>query len=209
MEGIPAHCPHCGYVWQTRAVGGDAGSNIQIIGGFHRCPSCNGMANMASGTYNMKGGQFTLVNGPPLTRMMVDRFAEIARQAKSSDLSTEDVIELVSGVSPELAEKLRGLSWAKLAIVVLLWLIVKSCTPSLSVEVDFNELVDQATAICEDKSEAEVMEAVQPLLQSRQSGSSSGPSVQAVPGESRQVRRQKERQLKKQQKRPWMPRGEL
>lgn len=201
MAGPPAICgnPHCAYVFEFQNMfGGPGGSRISLKGNSTRCPKCGSAAAIGDGEYQYSGGTLTLLDGPPLTRAMLERLSDIALAAKRQSIEVEQLLAEVADVSPELANTLRSRGLPLfVAVLVLIWLF-KSFT--LNITVDVNRLIDQALEYSAGK---EFTDEIDPPLPD-QPAEPSAPSPsrwadQQLAPMSRQVRRQLERQARKQQ----------
>jgi hypothetical protein len=107
------------------------------------CPRCGGYAEIGDGTYSTVGDVLKLDSGPPSTRKMVEELGLIAERALHEKLTAEEVLAEIADVSPDLAQKLRGIGpWPVVGILLLLFWLVKSVT--LDLKVDVNWLIDQA-----------------------------------------------------------------
>ena len=149
---------------------------------------------MGEGVYSTTSGELALDSGPASTRDMMQRLKLIAEKAKAEKLSADEIIAEIADVNPELAAKLRTRFPlpAFVLLIVLFW-IVKSF--SLNLSVDVNRLVDQAYHLAKGQDPQQHVTEIPPLPTSEsQSADAEGPQPKK---ESRQVRRQKERQTKK------------
>lgn len=148
MQGVPAYCSYCGHVFLApNLVGGAVGSQFVIKNSATFCERCKHPASIADGYYRMSQTGLVLVNGPTITRHIVDRLAAIANrareQAKKGTISAEEFLTEISDVSPELAEKLKAKHSLPVVVLVLvlIWLIKGV---NLNITVDVNRLIDQA-----------------------------------------------------------------
>lgn len=200
MAGPPAKClnPACQHVFVMSGFFGGPGTaaNIHLQGNVTNCPRCGSPAAMGDGVYEYSGGELRLVNGPPLTRAMVAKLAEITQAAKAKRIEAEELLAEVADVSPELAQKLRSHGFGYFAIMLLLIWLLKSV--SLEIKIDLNELIDQAREVSSEVDDPSILDAPLPYTQPapREPSYSIAADHSEAPV-SRQVRRQLERQAKK------------
>lgn len=196
MAEIPAHCRHCGAVFYIdNFIGGPSGG-VRLSGITTPCRICGRAANIADGTFNLLDNALYLIDGPPLTRLMIERLKGIAEAAKEKAADAEALLAEIADVNPDLAEALRkrGLPYFVITLI-LIWLF-KSVT--LNVTVDLNRLIDHAEAAATSSGPAQLLDAPVPsatpgpneLEHSTLVGTQGGPV-------SRQLRRQLERQARK------------
>lgn len=78
MRGLPCYCPNCKIAFLApNIIGGSA--TVQLSGNRVRCPECRGWASITDGTFSLRDGRSTLVDGPPLTRAIVDLLVAAVR----------------------------------------------------------------------------------------------------------------------------------
>lgn len=198
MQGLPARClnPRCGFVFDASGLFGGTNSRIRLVDVQTNCPKCGASADMGAGSYSLQNDRLTLIDGPSLTRQMLNQLSVIANAAKSGISDTEHLLTEVAGVSPELAEKLKRHGLPYFVIILLLFWLCKSVT--INVDVDLNKLIDQARGIASDSTDPSVLDAPSPLEDLKRSpGQQSEWAAQQSGPMSRQVRRQLERRAKK------------
>jgi hypothetical protein len=144
MAGPPCECINCGFVFSTSLI--EIGPNVTGIT-FQdcsvSCPKCGSLAQIGDGTYNSVGGALALIAGPSSTAKLLKQLSRIASEAHTNKLTAQEVLAEIADVSPDLANKLRGIgSWPTVGLILLLFWIVKSV--SFDLKVDFNWLIDQA-----------------------------------------------------------------
>lgn len=199
MSGLPAKCRNssCGYLFDTYRVIGGVNANVRISGMGTNCPKCGSMADIGDGTYQVELDQLTLINGPTLTRQMIEQLTRIAKTAKAGVTDAEALLAEVAEVSPELAAKLRSRGLPLFLIILTLVWLIKSVT--INVTVDLNRLIDQAIGISAESSDPKLLESDPPTNQQPTGRSPSTWADQQSLPMSRQVRRQLERRSKKNQ----------
>lgn len=204
MQGVPAYCQGCGYIFETQGLILKNVRNATFTNSGTRCPRCGAPASIADGTYTAKDRTISLVDGPPLTRAIVEQLTKIVEKAKVEQPDVHDFLAEVAEVSPEFSQALRKYDRYGLHILILLMLFVlKSC--DFSVKVDLNQLVDQGWHMAqgEDPNFHELPKPaplVPPAPDDARLFLTSGyqPPVQA----NRRQRRQAQAQSRKRAKRP-------
>lgn len=143
MRGLPTYCARCGHVFEAPGISLKNSRNVTFIGMRTNCPKCGGVALVGDGTYSAKGHNISLDDGPPLTRAIIAQLNVILERAKKEGPDVHDFLAEVAEVSPEFSQALRKYDRYGLSLLILLMVFVlRSC--DVSVNVDFNKLVDQA-----------------------------------------------------------------
>jgi hypothetical protein len=120
MASVPGYCPHCGHIFDGRGgIHIEGGSNITFIGNSVTCPNCGRMANLVDGTFNERGHGLELVSGPPLTRAILEQLQEIARKARTSEITPEAALKQIEAIDPSLGGLLRRVPYVQLLSVML------------------------------------------------------------------------------------------
>lgn len=151
MRGFPATCIRCGHTFSaTNFIGGPGTASFSLVGCSITCARCGGTALLGDGQYAYEAGLVRLINGPPLTRAMMGQLAGIAARAKekikSGNITADEILSEVAGVSPELAEKIKAnYGYTAFAIILFLLFLIKNV--SIDVSVDLNLLLQQVWSI--------------------------------------------------------------
>lgn len=195
MASPPAACTKCGHVFFGTAVQFSGGARPTLVGCTTTCPKCGGVANFGDGMFVEVSGQAELVNGPELTKSMIDRLRGVYREAQSNNLTSAEIVSAISEISPEIAAKITKLDLPKAFLLLLMVWMIKSV--SLDISLDLNKVIDQVANLVASNKETEP--APSPILETE------GPleprqkiaGLTSDTGISRQVRRHAERQARK------------
>jgi predicted RNA-binding Zn-ribbon protein involved in translation (DUF1610 family) len=103
MPSVPAYCSHCGQIFD--GSGGIHISNcadIRLIGNRMTCPNCGHLARIVDGTFSETGNGLELVDGPELTRLILDHFRNIATRAQTKEITPQEAILEATQLNPKL-----------------------------------------------------------------------------------------------------------
>jgi hypothetical protein len=125
MPSIPGYCPHCGAVFDGRG-GIHIGNSTGVVTSGNRmtCPRCGRLANLVDGTFNAKDKKLELVSGPPLTRAVIGKLEEIARQAKAHEITAEEAVKQIAEVDPVLGRLISRYMVTGLPLLALIVSII-------------------------------------------------------------------------------------
>ncbi|WP_306094989.1 hypothetical protein [Qipengyuania flava] len=198
MADLPATCPSCKIHFPVaNPVAGNVRKQI-MMGNRATCPKCGGLAIMHDGEFELRENQLIFIDGPPLTATVLKDLERIASKATAGELTADEILAEVAGVSPELAKKLRSKGLGPLVLIIILVWLVQSCT--LNITVDINELIDQANGAAQSKSIEQVRDDPPPLPAINEFGSPNASLAKQLPTkESRQVKRHRERLARKRE----------
>ncbi len=185
MAGLPCHCPYCGLVFVSDFMSFNNSSNIT----FHRvgvaCPNCGNTAGAIDGTFDFVGNSIRVIDAPPRTIAILSILQTALSESQQGKPEAE-VISKIEKASPELALAIQKKVSAsgKPILIGLLLTLLAGC--SMNTTLDWNQLVDQVHVYATG-SDPYPTGAIQS-------------QSEATPKISRQQRRYKERQAKKQQR---------
>jgi len=143
---IPAHCPTCGAIFQSRFLSMFAGNigRMGLSGNKETCPFCGNMANIADGVFSIADNIISVITAPNITMQMLSEFGAVVKEAYNEKTSPEDAASQADSIDPEFGKIIRSLS-SKGAFyttgLLLIYLATKSCT--LNIELDANKLIDE------------------------------------------------------------------
>jgi len=142
---IPALCPSCGAVFQSRLLSTSGNvKNLTLSGNKETCPFCGNMANTAEGVFDIANGIISVISAPQITNQMLQALGAIVKKACEEKTDPEVIAKEVEKLDPSLGEMIRAISKSKslyLTGLLLIILAVKSC--SLNISLDINQLIDQ------------------------------------------------------------------
>ncbi|SRR5258706_950552 len=102
MAGIPAYCPHCGTIFQSRAfaiMGGVSGTMLR--GNTETCVHCGKMASIVDGTFDVSADDVvSLVSGPAITKEVLRSFSELVQRAAKNEITDEELKEEIEKLRP-------------------------------------------------------------------------------------------------------------
>lgn len=147
MVGVPVYCGSCGNLFESRMIkiSGKA-TNITFSNCGESCPQCGRPAAIAEGTFDFDEDMIRVVAGSEWTREQVNRILAAYNQAQQEGSLSENVIEALSQVSPELANIAQFLSTKRGGFTILMFLLalaLNRCNVNLNVDLDVNELYNQ------------------------------------------------------------------
>lgn len=192
MTQVPAYCAQCGDLFPSGIALRRTG-RADLSGNRVQCPNCRGMAEVASGTFSEGNDELRLIDGPPLTKMMLARLKDIAERAQKEIPTAELLLAEVAGVSPELAARLGRHGLSALALLAVLITLLQ-CV-SFNVTIDVNRLIDQAWGEGRGEAPEPLQQPAFPAGSSLSERSTLAATQPTAP--SRQVRRLLERQARK------------
>ena len=101
MPAIPAVCDTCGTVFSS-GIYGEKTTSVTLVGNTAGpCPRCGDMGHVPDGTFSFTEDTIELLQGPQRTVSELQRLAEILRQARERNASTEEVAETIRRESPQ------------------------------------------------------------------------------------------------------------
>ena len=199
MADLAVACRRCRKHFLVPNLIGGHGGILIMRGNTTACPECGGPAEILDGDFELKNDRMIFLGGPPATKVILEGLEQIAAKARAEDLTAEEILAEVADISPELTKKLTSKKLGPAILILVLLLLVRSC--SLDITVDVNELIDQATGAAETQ-EVERLYDDLPPIPALDGHEPSNPTLamQSPAKESRQVRRQRERQAKKRER---------
>jgi hypothetical protein len=146
---IPAHCPSCGAVFQSRllSISGDV-KKLTLSGNKETCPFCGNMANTAEGVFDIANSVISVISAPKITNQMLQTLGAIVKTAYKEKSDPEVVAQEAEEIEPSLGKIIRTISKRKslyLTGLLLIILTIKSC--SLNISLDVNQLIDQLRGV--------------------------------------------------------------
>lgn len=150
MPSIPAFCDSCGTPFPS-GFSFENSFNITLSGNKCRpCPNCGGVGHVPDGVFNFIGRTIEILSAPQRTIEEITRLAEILRDAKTKQQSTEQVSAQIKQEIPglyslaELLPKNRGELYAFLQLVLAaITLLTQSPQATQNITIKVSQVVEQ------------------------------------------------------------------
>jgi hypothetical protein len=190
-----AHCPNCGHTFVTNVISG-RGGRISVRSVGTPCPRCGEIANLldADYDYDFLGNAKMSSASPETVQIMgtLQAALQAALRAERSGSGEDKIIEDLHAASPEFAEAARGIvnKGGIGPLILLLFLLLTSCSKNSSATLNWNELLDQFHVYATGSTPYPIAE----------NHTEAQENNDTAPRMSRQQRRQQERQSRKTQK---------
>jgi hypothetical protein len=147
MARLPAYCQSCGCLFQSSYGIGRSGpvKNITFRGNLDQCPNCRQPARVLDGVFEAVGDVVRLIDGPQLTRDILEKFGALVAQAQRQQITPDDLEREATKLDPKLGEavakaRASGVSfWT--GILLLALAALHSC--QLDAKLDLNRAFDQ------------------------------------------------------------------
>lgn len=142
---IPAHCPSCGAVFQSRilSISGNV-KNLTLSGNKETCPFCSSTANTAEGVFDLAGDVLSIISAPQITQQMLHKLNQLVAESYDEKADPEVLAQKAIQINPTFGNLIRTINKnKKLYFTGLLLIIVAIRSCSLNVSLDLNKLIDQ------------------------------------------------------------------
>jgi len=150
MALIPAFCPHCGNLFESRMFHFDGDiTSLHLEGNRETCPNCNNMAQVVDGTFNTVGGALAMISGPQITADVLRKFGVLAQSAIEKKITTEELQRQATDIDPMLGDMVNTIGKSNALLPIVLMLIVlylKGCQFHIDAKLDINHLFDQISS---------------------------------------------------------------
>lgn len=167
MSAIPAHCPYCGAIFASIIPSIAGGRVIGLSGNKETCRNCGRWANVADGVFEVNEGVINLVSGPNVSRELVKRFSIILADAANKRVSIDEFKHLAKEIDPSIgkaAEKIAARPGLFYTISVILLIVLSRCNFEINIEMDVNQLFDQAVQTLNDRLTGDTSESPQTVI---------------------------------------------
>jgi hypothetical protein len=127
VPGLPAKCSKCGFEFEGRGIFIEGTvTNVQLWNNTESCPRCGGRARIIEGTFNVRDGVVEVLRATASNRILLSRFADVAKLAQAGSLDQEEAISQIAEESPEIRSLLERVPerFRQIFIWVLLQAIV-------------------------------------------------------------------------------------
>ena len=153
MPSIPAFCDTCGTPFPSGLFFENA-INITLSGNKSGpCPNCGGWGHVPDGVFNFIGSTIEILSAPQRTIKELTRLAQIFREAKATQQSSEQVATQIKRELPglsllaDLLPKNRGELYGFLALILAaIQLLTSSPQPSQNITINVSQVVEQTLA---------------------------------------------------------------
>lgn len=193
MTGLPASCPRCGHVFESKAFSIQNGRKISFKGVSVVCPRCGGTAKAIEGTFDFIENAIRVRDAPKASVDIIGLLQLTLKEARAGN-TTESIIARLHDADPVFAEQASKIvqKGGLPALTLMLIFLLNTCAANPSTSLDWNRLVDQVYVYITGNQNYQF-----PEHTSEQTSKSQQPQEQ-----NRQQRRQQERQTKKQERQP-------
>jgi ssDNA-binding Zn-finger/Zn-ribbon topoisomerase 1 len=103
---LPAYCPNCGTIFPSHFRVRRSPFPNAFWGNKEQCPNCRSWAEVSERVFRFTNDAIEIISAPDFTREMLRFVEDIAKRAKSGDLSQTDAVEHVNTISPKLGQLL-------------------------------------------------------------------------------------------------------
>jgi hypothetical protein len=150
MPSVTAFCDSCGTPFSS-GLFFENSFNITLSGNRSGpCPNCGGMGHVPDGVFNFIGSTIEILSAPQRTIEELTRLAQILRDAKTNQQSTEQVSAQIKQELPglsslaELLPKNRGELYGFLAVVLAaIQLLTQSPQPAQNITINVSQVFEQ------------------------------------------------------------------
>lgn len=143
---LPAMCRRCGLVFPSAITlpTGSGHLTVTMQGNITDCPRCGGWADTVDTAFVSVAGEVKHLITGPFTDQQVEELKQISKRLSAADQSqpiTDDVIEVLEAVSPELAkvaQMAKNKKWTAASVSLLILLALSRCGSSPGGDININ-----------------------------------------------------------------------
>lgn len=140
-----ARCRSCGLEFEPPRIADNL--IIQMTNVRFKCPRCGGEADVPDDVYSFVGP--TVEAFRSMTWDQANRLRALLAHQEKPTPPTDELVDAITAISPELGAIGRKLKDRKLLLagfMIFLYLVLKQCSVSVNIDIDANQLWDQALA---------------------------------------------------------------
>jgi hypothetical protein len=143
IVNLPALCPRCHTLFVVSNIITASLPRLTISNVRTPCLRCGALANILDGTYRAVNNVLEVIAAPEFTRQMLREFQGLVEQARNQNMPFTKLEEAAAAIHPGLGSAIRKMPDARFICVIILSLLLKTCTANVDVHLDVNKLWDQ------------------------------------------------------------------